>query len=65
MSITIRARYENGVFKPLEPVNLEEGEEVLVIIRRDIKMVLRKYREALGRASIRELLEIEEEVHTQ
>jgi len=28
-------------------------------------MVLRKYREALGRASIRELLEIEEEVHTQ
>jgi len=65
MSITIRARYENGVFKPLEPVNLEEGEEVLVIIRRDIKMVLRKYRGALGRASIRELLEIEEEAHIQ
>ena len=65
MTITIRARYENGVFKPLEPVNLEEGEDVLVIIRRDIKMVLRKYRGALGRASIRELLEIEEEAHIQ
>jgi len=65
MSITVRARYENGVFKPLEPVNLEEGEEVLVTIRRDIKMVLRKYRGALGRASIRELLEIEGEAHIQ
>jgi len=65
MSITIRARYENGVLKPLEPVNLEEGEEALVTIRRNMRVVLRKYRGALGRASIRELLEIEEEAHIQ
>src|SRR5262249_6242636 len=28
----IRARFTNGVFEPLEPVHLEEGEEVRVII---------------------------------
>jgi len=33
MSRVIRVRYEKGVFKPLEPVDLEEGEEVQVIIR--------------------------------
>jgi len=33
MSRTIRVRYEKGVFKPLEPVDLKEGEEVQIIIR--------------------------------
>jgi len=34
MSRVIRAKYENGVLKPLENVDLEEGENVkLVIIR--------------------------------
>lgn len=65
MSKVIRVRYENGVLKPLEPVDLEEGEEVLVTIKRDVRRVLRKYRGILGRSSIRELLEIEEEAHTQ
>lgn len=49
----------------LEPVDLEEGEEVLVTIKRDIRKVLKKYWGILGRSSIRELLEIEEEVHIQ
>ena len=30
MSKVIRVRYENGVLKPLEPLELEEGEELLV-----------------------------------
>lgn len=30
MSKTVEAVYENGVFKPLEPVNLKEGEHVIV-----------------------------------
>ena len=34
MSRVIKARYEKGVLKPLEPVELEEGEEVLVRIER-------------------------------
>ena len=65
MSKVIRVRYEDGVLKPLEPVDLEEGEEALVTIKRDIRKVLKKYRGILGRSSIRELLEIEEEAHIQ
>ncbi|PUA31378.1 MAG: hypothetical protein B7O98_09390 [Zestosphaera tikiterensis] len=65
MSKVIRVRYENGALKPLEPVDLEEGEEVLIAIRRDIRKILKKYRGILGRSSIKELLEIEEEAHIQ
>jgi len=42
---------------------LDEGEEVLVAVKRDIRMILKKYRGILGRSSIRELLELEEEPH--
>ena len=61
----VRVRYEDGVLKPLEPLDLEEGEEALITIRRDVGKVLEKYRGALGRSSIRDLLEIEEEAHWQ
>lgn len=37
MGTTIRARYTNGVLKPLENVDLEEGEEVSVIIATNSK----------------------------
>jgi len=30
----IRARYEGGVLRPLEPLELEEGEEVLVMVEK-------------------------------
>jgi Protein of unknown function DUF104. len=30
----IRAKYEKGVLKPLEPIELEEGEEVLIKIEK-------------------------------
>ena len=65
MSKVIRVRYENGVLKPLEPIDLEEGEEVLVAVKRDIRRVIKKYRGILGKASIKELLELEEEAHLQ
>ncbi len=65
MSRVIRVRYEKGVLKPLEPLDLEDGEEVIVIVKRDIKSILRKYRGVLGKASINELLELEEEAHAQ
>ena len=65
MSRVIRVRYENGVLKPLEPIDLEEGEEVLVAVKRDIRKVLKKYRGILGKSSIKELLELEEEAHMQ
>ena len=65
MSKVIRVRYENGVLRPLEPIDLEEGEEVLVTVKRDVRKVLKKYRGVLGRSSIKELLELEEEAHLQ
>ena len=65
MSKAIRVKYENGVLKPLEPLDLEEGEEALITIKRDIRRVLKKYRGALGKSSMKELLELEEEAHWQ
>ena len=34
MTATVKARYANGVFTPLEPVDLEEGAEVMVSMGR-------------------------------
>jgi len=65
MSKVVKVRYERGLLKPLEPVDLEEGEEVLITIKRDIRKVLEKYRGILGESSVKELLEIEEEAHWQ
>lgn len=33
MIANVRARYSNGVLVPLEPLDLEEGEEVVVLIK--------------------------------
>jgi len=65
VSRVVRARYERGVLKLFDEVDLEEGEEVVVSIRRDIRRVLRKYKGALGKASLEELLRLEEEAHAQ
>ncbi|MEB3757119.1 MAG: antitoxin family protein [Desulfurococcales archaeon] len=65
MSKVVKVRYERGVLKPLDPVDLDEGEEVLITIKRDIRKVLEKYRGVLGKSSIKELLELEEEAHWQ
>ncbi len=50
MSKVIRVKYENGVLKPLEPVDLQEGEELLVKVVEVEKRrrILRKYRGVLG-----------------
>ena len=37
MSKVIRVKYENGVLKPLEPLNLEEGEVLLVSIKKPVR----------------------------
>ncbi len=58
MSKVIRVRYEEGVFKPLESVDFEEGEELLVRIVEveGRRKVLRRYRGVLGPVS-KELLD--------
>ncbi len=52
LSKVIRVKYENGVLKPLEPVELREGEELLVKIMevKEKRKVLSKYRGVLGHA---------------
>ena len=62
----LRARYENGVLKPLEPVDLKDGEEVIVFIRRrSVREVLDKYVGLFGEASVEELKQYEEEAQAQ
>ena len=52
---TVRVRYENGVLKPLEPVDLMEGEEALIIIIRREKKISEISREESIRESLSEL----------
>ena len=55
MSNVIRVRYEKGVLKPLEPLDLEEGEEVRIKIERSIRERLRDLIGILGESSEEEL----------
>ena len=66
MSKVIRVRYERGVLRPLEPVELQEGEELVVFIRkRRVSEVLDRYVGLFGKASVEELKEYEEEAQAQ
>jgi len=66
LSKVIRVKYENGVLKPLEPVELREGEELVVFIRkRRVGEVLKKYVGMFGRADTEELRKYEEEAQVQ
>ena len=68
MSKVIRVRYEKGVLKPLEPLSLEEGEEVEVVIQPSESVaerfygIVKKHRPDLKREEFLEVLkEIEDE----
>jgi len=66
LSRVIRARYEKGVLRPLDKLELREGEEVLVFIRRrSIREVLDKYAGIFGEATVEELRRLEEEAQAQ
>ncbi len=60
MSKVVRARYEKGVLKLLDEVDLKEGEEVFVRLEKleDRVKRLRKYRGMLGKASKEEIDEL-------
>jgi len=61
LSKVVKVRYEKGVLKPLEPVDLREGEEriaVLIPVGEERKKILRKYRGVLGKASKEEIEEL-------
>ncbi len=68
MSKVIRVRYEKGVLKPLEPIDLKEGEEVQVVIQSSESIaerfygIARKHRPDLDNEEFLEVLEeIEDE----
>lgn len=42
-------RYEKGVLKPLEPLDLEDGEEVIMVLRDDIVEFARRMRKHVSR----------------
>ncbi|ASJ16053.1 antitoxin [Thermococcus chitonophagus] len=58
MPIVVEAVYEGGVFKPLKKVNLKDGQKVKIKIELDVS----KYYGVFGKASAKELKELEEEV---
>ncbi|RLI97550.1 MAG: hypothetical protein DRP00_03850, partial [Candidatus Aenigmatarchaeota archaeon] len=60
MSRIVRAKYEKGMLKLLEPLDLKEGEEVIVRLEtyEDRLRRLRKYRGILGKASKDEIEEL-------
>ena len=68
MSKVVRVRYEKGVLKPLEPISLEEGEEVEVVIQPSESVaekfygIAKKHRLDLKRE---ELLEVLEEIEDE
>jgi predicted DNA-binding antitoxin AbrB/MazE fold protein len=39
----IEAVYENGVFKPLEKVNLKDGERVKIRVERSLMEIIKSY----------------------
>ena len=57
MSKAIRVKYENGVLKPLDPVNLKEGEEVVVVVRDKSFYTLAKTTSFEAKKSIDEILD--------
>ena len=66
MSKVVRVRYEKGVLKPLEKLDLEEGEELFVFIRkRRVREVLDSYVGMFGEADVEELKKYEEEAQAQ
>jgi len=65
LSRVVRAKYEDGVLKLLEPVDLEEGKEYKVIVEEDIDELVKRYRGVLGKSSVKEFSELEEEAQAQ
>ena len=61
MSRVVRVRFEKGVLRPLEPLDLQEGEERLVVLvpaGEERRRIPRRYRGVLGRASQEEIEEL-------
>ena len=58
MAKVIEAIYENGVFKPLEKVDLKEGEKVKIKVEKSLMEIIKRYQDKfkLKEADIEEFL---------
>ena len=65
MSKVVRVKYEKGVLRPLEPVDLREGEEVRIKIERSVRERLKDLIGILGGSSEEELERYLEEAQAQ
>ena len=65
MSKVVRVKYEKGVLRPLEPVDLREGEEVRIRIERSVRERLKDLIGILGESSEEELERYLEEAQAQ
>ncbi len=57
MGRVIEVIYENGVFKPLEKVDLKEGRKVKIEIREGIADVLERFSRKVSKDALKEFLE--------
>ena len=57
----IEAVYENGVFKPLEKVDLKEGEKVRIELERAEEIVEKVFGILRGKDTLKALRELENE----
>ena len=57
MAKVIEAVYENGVFRPLEKVELKKGERVRIEIKESLIDKLKKYRIKVDNDVLKEFLE--------
>jgi len=64
MSKVVRAKYENSILRPLESLELEEGEVVRVRIERSLREKLKDIIGILGRSDDEELERYLEEAWT-
>mgnify|MGYP000409840017 CR=1 FL=1 len=66
MPKVIEVIYENGVFKPLEKVDLREKTKLKIAISEiGKKEIIKSYRGIFGRAEVEDLEELEEEAQIQ
>lgn len=65
MSRVVRVKYEDGVLKPLEPLDLEEGEVLLVSIRRSVRELFEILRKRNPRVKPGDVERIIEEVEDE
>ena len=65
MPRVVRVRYEGGVLKPLEPLDLEEGEILLVTIKKPVRELFGVLKKRNPRVGLEDVERVIEEVEVE